>query len=131
MTLKRVAKEFRVWDVVALTLGGEAQAVHISPLDSGEYQAHPGKFLMRARRNIRPILQSELNVRFRDPFTFFGESIGQLMFVVFPEGARPPDLLGPGGVAARHARLADLYLWRLLDSRWSAGVRRYSPAIAR
>lgn len=54
----------RPWDVVLLTQGGLEQAVYVSPLDPGEYHDRLDRFLMRIRKAIWPIRQSELNVEF-------------------------------------------------------------------
>lgn len=97
----------RPWDVVLLTQGGMEEAVYVSPLDTGEYSDRLDKFLMRTRKTIWPIHQSELNVEFlRHLFSLSGESLGRLAFVVLSEGERLPELLRREGLAAVQARLA-------------------------
>jgi len=97
----------RPWDVVLLAQGGMEQAVYVSPLDPGEYHDRLARFMMRTRRVIWPIHQSELNVEFlRHLFSLSNESIGRLAFVVLPEGETLPAILRREGFAAVLARFA-------------------------
>lgn len=102
-----VVLAWRPWDVVLLAQGGMEQAVYVSPLDPGEYHDRLDRFLMRIRKAIWPIHQSELNVDFlRSLCSLSSELIGRLALVVLPEGECLPALLRCEGLAAVQSRLA-------------------------
>ncbi|MEK6802445.1 MAG: CHC2 zinc finger domain-containing protein [Nitrospirota bacterium] len=94
------------WDVVSLAEGGMEQAVYVCPLDPAEYHDRLNGFLVRTRRAIWPVHQSQLNVEFlQHLFSLTDESIGRLAFMLLSEGERIPEVLRREGVAACEARL--------------------------